>query len=307
MPSGVISATRAAAVAAKLRAAGFKAYFAGGCVRDALLGLEPKDYDVATDARPEQVVALFPRSQAVGAHFGVVVVRTGPDHVEVATFRTDGSYKDGRRPEEVTYSTPEEDAQRRDFTVNGIFQDPATDEVIDFVGGQADLAAKVLRAIGNPAERFREDHLRLMRAVRFAATLGWEIEPATWAAVKAEAPALAKISIERTRDEFIKIMLHPNRVRGLDLLDKSGLLTCIIPEMEAARSCSHPDFLGNHVRTDDHFAPVCTFNLENATLHFKIDLCTRIGGRLNCRFNQRQFLLATVGKLFFIHNVGFHG
>ena len=234
------SRQRAAAVAAKLRAAGFKAYFAGGCVRDALLGLEPKDYDVATEARPEQVVALFPRSQAVGAHFGVVVVRTGPDHVEVATFRTDGSYKDGRRPEEVTYSTPEEDAQRRDFTVNGIFQDPATDEVIDFVGGQADLAAKVLRAIGNPAERFREDHLRLMRAVRFAATLGWEIEPATWAAVKAEAPALAKISIERTRDEFIKIMLHPNRVRGLDLLDKSGLLTCIIPEMEALKGCEQP-------------------------------------------------------------------
>jgi poly(A) polymerase len=234
------SRQRAAAVAAKLRAAGFKAYFAGGCVRDALLGLEPKDYDVATEARPEQVVALFPRSQAVGAHFGVVVVRAGPDHVEVATFRTDGSYKDGRRPEEVTYSTPEEDAQRRDFTVNGIFQDPATDEVIDFVGGQADLAAKVLRAIGNPAERFREDHLRLMRAVRFAATLGWEIEPATWAAVKAEAPALAKISIERTRDEFIKIMLHPNRVRGLDLLDKSGLLTCIIPEMEALKGCEQP-------------------------------------------------------------------
>ena len=234
------SRQRAAAVAAKLRAAGFKAYFAGGCVRDALLGLEPKDYDVATEARPEQVVALFPRSQAVGAHFGVVVVRTGPDHVEVATFRTDGSYKDGRRPEEVTYSTPEEDAQRRDFTVNGIFQDPATDEVIDFVGGQADLAAKVLRAIGNPSERFREDHLRLMRAVRFAATLGWEIEPATWAAVKAEAPALAKISIERTRDEFIKIMLHPNRVRGLDLLDKSGLLTCIIPEMEALKGCEQP-------------------------------------------------------------------
>ena len=212
------SKQRAADIAQQLRHAGFIAYFAGGCVRDALLGQEPHDYDIATDATPEQVQRLFPKSQAVGAHFGVVVVRSGPDHIEVATFRTDGSYKDGRRPEEVTYSTPEEDAQRRDFTVNGIFQDPATDEVIDFVGGQADLAAKVLRAIGNPAERFREDHLRLMRAVRFAATLGWEIEPATWAAVKAEAPALAKISIERTRDEFIKIMLHPNRVRGLDLL-----------------------------------------------------------------------------------------
>ena len=187
--------------------------------------MEPHDYDVATDARPEQVQAIFPKSMAVGAHFGVVVVRTGAEHVEVATFRTDGSYKDGRRPGEVTFSTPEEDAQRRDFTVNGLFYDPATEEVIDFVGGRADLAAKRLRAIGDPAARFREDHLRLMRAVRFATTLGWEIEPVTWAAVKTEAATLAKISIERIRDEFMKIMLHPNRVRGLDLLNESGLLT----------------------------------------------------------------------------------
>ena len=234
------SRQRAAEVAGKLRGAGFRAYFAGGCVRDALLGVEPHDYDVATDARPEQVQKIFPKSMAVGAHFGVVVVRTGAEHVEVATFRTDGSYKDGRRPEEVTYSTPEEDAQRRDFTVNGLFYDPATDKVIDFVGGRADLAAKVLRAIGDPAERFREDHLRLMRAVRFATTLGWEIEPSTWAAVKAEAPTLARISIERIRDEFMKIMLHPNRVRGLDLLDESGLLTHIVPEMEALKGCDQP-------------------------------------------------------------------
>ncbi len=234
------SRQRAADVAAKLRGAGFKAYFAGGCVRDTLLGVEPHDFDIATDARPDQVVALFPRSQAVGAHFGVVVVRAGPDHVEVATFRTDGSYKDGRRPEEVTYSTPEEDAQRRDFTVNGLFQNPATGGVIDFVGGIKDLKAKVLRAIGDPAARFREDHLRLMRAVRFTTTLGWELEPSTWAAVKAEAPSLAKISIERIRDEFMKIMLHPNRVQGLDLLDESGLLTHILPEMEALKGCDQP-------------------------------------------------------------------
>jgi len=234
------SRQRAVDVAAKLRKAGFTAYFAGGCVRDSLLGLEPHDYDVATNARPEQVQALFPKSQAVGAHFGVVVVRSGPDHVEVATFRTDGSYKDGRRPEEVTFSTPEEDAQRRDFTVNGLFLDPATDEVIDFVGGRADLAALRLRAIGTPAARFQEDHLRLMRAVRFATTLGWEIEPLTWAAIKAEAPSLAKISIERIRGEFMKIMLHPNRVRGLDLLDEAGLLIHILPEMEALKGCEQP-------------------------------------------------------------------
>ena len=234
------SRQRAAEVAEKLKAAGFQAYFAGGCVRDALLGVEPQDYDIATDAVPEQVQAIFPKSMAVGAHFGVVVVRTGHEHVEVATFRTDGSYKDGRRPEEVTYSTPEEDAQRRDFPVNGLFYDPATDEVIDFVGGRRDLAAKVLRAIGDPAARFREDHLRLMRAVRFATTLDWEIEPATWAAVQAEAPTLAKISIERIRDEFMKIILHPNRVRGLDLLDESGLLTHILPEMAALKGCDQP-------------------------------------------------------------------
>lgn len=232
--------TEAAAVARTLTQAGFTAYFAGGCVRDFLLGQTPHDYDIATDARPDQVQALFPKSQAVGAHFGVVIVRTKADHVEVATFRTDGSYKDGRRPEAVTYSTPQEDAQRRDFTVNGLFLDPATDEVIDFVGGKKDLESKLLRAIGDPAARFREDHLRLLRAVRFATTLGWEIEPATWAAIQSEAPSLAKISIERIRDEFVRIMLHPNRVRGLDLLDASGLLTHIIPEMEALKGCDQP-------------------------------------------------------------------
>jgi poly(A) polymerase len=234
------SKQRAVEVAGKLRAAGFTAYFAGGCVRDALLGAEPHDYDIATNAIPAQVQAIFPKSQAVGAHFGVVVVRSGPDHIEVATFRTDGSYKDGRRPEVVTFSTPEEDAQRRDFTVNGLFYDPVSDEIIDHVGGQADLEARVLRAIGEPAARFREDHLRLMRAVRFATTLGWEIEPATWAAIKSEAPTLVKISIERIRDEFMKIMLHPNRSRGLDLLDAAGLLPHILPEMEALKGCDQP-------------------------------------------------------------------
>lgn len=234
------SRQRASAVAAKLTEAGFTAYFAGGCVRDALLGADPHDYDIATDAVPDQVMALFPKSITVGAHFGVVVVRTGQEHVEVATFRTDGSYHDGRRPSVVTFSSPQEDAQRRDFTVNGLFLDPATDEVIDFVGGKADLAARTLRAIGDPSARFREDHLRLMRAVRFATTLGWEIDPPTWDAVKAEAPSLAKISIERIRDEFMKIMLHPNRVRGLDLLDESGLLRQILPEMEALKGCDQP-------------------------------------------------------------------
>ncbi|MDB6136211.1 MAG: cca [Verrucomicrobiales bacterium] len=227
-------------VAGRLRAAGFTAYFAGGCVRDALLGQEPHDYDIATSARPEEVQRLFPKSQAVGAHFGVVIVRHGGASFEIATFRTDGQYVDGRRPESVVFSSPEDDAMRRDFTVNGLFLDPETGRIIDFVGGQEDLKNHVLRAIGDPSQRFQEDHLRLMRAVRFSTVLGWEIEPATWAAIKSEAHHLAQISIERIRDEFIRIMLHPNRVRGLDLLDASGLLSHILPEMEALKDCTQP-------------------------------------------------------------------
>lgn len=230
----------AAEVAGRLREAGFTAYFAGGCVRDALLGQEPHDYDIATSARPEEVQRLFPKSQAVGAHFGVIIAQHGGAPFEIATFRTDGQYVDGRRPESVVFSSPEGDAMRRDFTVNGLFQDPETDRIIDFVGGQEDLKNRVLRAIGDPAQRFQEDHLRLMRAVRFATVLGWEIEPATWAAVKSGAHHLARVSIERIREEFIRIMLHPNRVRGLDLLDASGLLPHILPEMEALKDCSQP-------------------------------------------------------------------
>ncbi|RYD37056.1 MAG: HD domain-containing protein [Verrucomicrobiaceae bacterium] len=227
-------------VAKRLRTAGFTAYFAGGCVRDALLGQEPHDYDIATSARPEEVQRLFPKSQAVGAHFGVVIARHGGASFEIATFRTDGQYVDGRRPESVVFSSPEGDAMRRDFTVNGLFLDPETDRIIDFVHGQEDLKNRVLRAIGDPAQRFQEDHLRLMRAVRFATVLGWEIEPATWAAIKSEAHHLAQISIERIREEFVRIMLHPNRVRGLDLLDASGLLPHILPEMEALKDCTQP-------------------------------------------------------------------
>lgn len=230
----------AAEVAGKLRSAGYTAYFAGGCVRDFLLGVEPHDYDIATNALPEQVRMIFPKCPMVGAHFGVALVRHGGAAFEIATFRTDGDYVDGRRPESVDFRGPEEDAQRRDFTVNGLFLDPESGEVIDFVGGQADLKHRVLRAIGDPAQRFREDHLRLLRAVRFAASLGWEIEPVTWAALKSEAHCLPGISMERIREEFVRIMLHPNRVRGLDLLDESGLLFHILPEMEALKGCTQP-------------------------------------------------------------------
>ena len=179
--SAEVSAT---SLAAKLTAAGYTAYFAGGCVRDKLLDVEPKDYDIATSATPKQVLSLFPGSNEVGAHFGVVIVKHDGHHVEIATFRTDGSYRDGRRPESVTFSTPDEDAHRRDFTINGLFENPSTGEIIDHIGGISDIQSRVIRAIGIPADRFQEDALRLLRAVRFSTTLGFPIEPVTLEAIK---------------------------------------------------------------------------------------------------------------------------
>ena len=223
-----------------LRDAGHTVYLAGGAVRDQLLGNEPKDYDLATSATPSEVQALFPKSDAVGAHFGVIIVKGHGEVIEVATFRTDGSYKDGRRPESVEFSSPGEDAQRRDFTINGLFQDPITGEIIDYVGGQADLKAKVLRAIGDPQKRFEEDALRLMRAVRFAVVTGFEIEANTLAALKKCAPLLAKISPERIRDEFSKIMVAADRGRGLDLLADTGLAREFLPELYDLQGCEQP-------------------------------------------------------------------
>ncbi len=224
----------------KLTQAGHTALFAGGCVRDMLLGREPKDYDVATSATPEQVVALFPRSQTVGAHFGVVIVRLNHEHVEVATFRSDGSYSDGRRPDSVTYSTPELDAERRDFTVNGLFYDPLTEKVIDYVGGQNDLRMGLLRAIGVAKDRFEEDRLRMLRAIRFATVLEFDIEHATWESICGLADKIKSVSIERIREEFIKIMLSPNRVRGFDLLVNSGLMAEFLPEILVLQGCEQP-------------------------------------------------------------------
>ncbi len=218
-----------------LQAAGHVALFAGGCVRDELLGLAPADYDVAASATPQDVQALFRRTVAVGAAFGVVEVigpRVEGQHlkVQVATFRSDGAYTDGRRPDAVTFSSPEEDAARRDFTVNGLFSDPLTGEIRDYVGGRADLTAKVLRAIGDPAARFTEDKLRLLRAVRMAARFDLVIESATLAAVKAMASQLTVVSAERIADELRKLLSHPNRARGLTLLHETGLLAVVLPE-----------------------------------------------------------------------------
>lgn len=227
-------------LARQLRQAGHVAYFAGGSVRDKILTQEPKDYDIATSATPAEVLEFFPKANEVGAHFGVIIVRHHGHHVEVATFRTDGSYKDGRRPEVVTFSSPEEDAQRRDFTINGLFEDPESGEVIDFVGGQADLEAGILRAIGDPVARFTEDSLRLLRAIRFATRFGFTIEANTWQAITDHAELLKRISPERIRDEFSRILTCPNRAKGLDLLVESGLIAQFMPEVLALIGCEQP-------------------------------------------------------------------
>jgi poly(A) polymerase len=211
-------------IRATLRNAGHQALLAGGCVRDLLLGREPIDYDVATDATPDQVMQLFPDSVAVGAQFGVVQVWREDRKVEVATFRADTSYSDGRHPDSVIYTqSPREDVQRRDFTINGLLMRPETGEVLDFVGGQQDLRAGVIRAIGQPDQRFSEDRLRLMRAVRFAARFHFAIEPETSAAIWRHANKIRSVSAERLRDELTKILTEGAARRGFELLDETGL------------------------------------------------------------------------------------
>ena len=214
----------ALAVLSRLRDAGHVAYFAGGCVRDLLMGQSPKDYDVATDAPPGRVRELFSNTQAVGAAFGVILVRQRKSMIEVATFRTDGSYTDGRRPDSVQFTTAEHDAQRRDFTINGLFLDPIEDRIIDYVGGQADLAAKVIRAIGDPAQRFAEDYLRILRAVRFAARFEFTIEPATANAIRAQAKNITQVSPERIADELRRMLTAPSRAKAWQLLQALELL-----------------------------------------------------------------------------------
>src|SRR3977135_1776654 len=227
-------------VAARLREDGHIAYFAGGCVRDMVRGLAPKDYDIATDARPEVVQKLFQRTYAVGAHFGVIIVLENGFQFEVATFRSDEAYIDGRHPISVRFSSPEEDAKRRDFTINGMFFDPIAEKVIDFVDGRADLKAKLVRAIGDPRQRFTEDRLRMLRAVRFATVLDYKIDNHTWDALVANAGSINQISAERIRDELVRIFTSPNRARGWDLLDASGLMPAVLPELEAMKGCEQP-------------------------------------------------------------------
>jgi len=240
-------------VVRELRRHGFQSYLAGGCVRDMVLRLEPTDYDVTTDATPTEVMRIFPETYAVGAQFGVVLVPvpsdgrefdpSGPPHpIEVATFRSDGLYTDGRHPDKVQYSkSPEEDVQRRDFTINGLLMDPLDGErVLDFVGGRADLAAGIVRAIGDPERRFQEDKLRMLRGVRFAARFRYAIDPLTFDAMQKLAPGIHQVSRERVRDELNKMLTEGHARRAFELLDESGLLKEVLPEITRMHGVEQP-------------------------------------------------------------------
>ena len=248
---------RAAEIVSTLRKQGHQAYLAGGCVRDLLLSRKPADYDVATDATPQQVMQIFPQTYAVGEQFGVVRVpqseasgATGgaarpsePSEraVEVATFRSDAGYSDGRHPDEVRFTKdPREDVQRRDFTINGMMLDPTTNEVLDFVGGRDDLKAGIIRAIGDPQRRFTEDKLRMLRAVRFAARFDYKIDPATMAAIQKLAPKIHQVSCERVREELTKMLTEGQARRAFELLDSSGLLREVLPEIAAMKGVEQP-------------------------------------------------------------------
>jgi tRNA nucleotidyltransferase/poly(A) polymerase len=235
----------------RLREAGYQAYFVGGCVRDILLGREPADFDVSTDATPDQVQQLFPRTLAVGAQFGVIIVMQDPGaedpaaeapaQVEVATFRSDVGYSDGRHPDHVVYSkTPQEDVSRRDFTINALLLDPETDEVLDFVGGRVDLSAGIIRAIGRPEERFREDKLRMIRAVRFAARFRYAIHAATFSAIAKLAHDISQVSPERVREELTKSLTEGAAHRGFELLDETRLLPELLPEIAQMKGVEQP-------------------------------------------------------------------
>src|SRR5438132_5669352 len=237
----VTSCAMAISVCDTLRRNGYQALLVGGCVRDLLLGREPADYDVTTDATPEQVVKLFPESVAVGAQFGVILIPRDGRKVEVATFRSDVGYSDGRHPDRVVYSmTPREDVQRRDFTINGLLMRHHTGEVLDYVGGQADLQAKIIRAIGEPERRFREDKLRMMRAVRFAARFGFEIEAETFRAIRRQVAEIHQVSPERLRDELTKMLTEGAARQAFELLDETWLLQQVLPEIGAMKGVEQP-------------------------------------------------------------------
>jgi poly(A) polymerase len=225
----------------RLRQAGYLAYWVGGCVRDLIMGHQPTDYDIATSATPDDIVQLFPRSLTVGAQFGVVIVPQGDHFYEVATFRSEGAYSDGRRPDRVTFTAdPRQDVERRDFTINGLLYDPLEDTVLDYVGGQSDIQSRLLRTIGSPERRFLEDKLRLVRAVRFAARFNFRLENSTREAIHELAERISLVSPERIRDELIKLLTHGYAARGISLMDSCGLLQFILPEVTRLHGVAQP-------------------------------------------------------------------
>ncbi len=215
----------------ELRRRGHEAYLVGGCVRDMVMQLEPADYDIATSARPEDVIRIFPRTESIGAQFGVVLVIHRGHPFEVATFRSDEAYIDGRRPSGVVFTDAKQDVLRRDFTINGLLFDPIDGHVIDYVDGQADIRARIVRAIGDPHARFEEDKLRILRAIRFGTRLGFTIEQGTWDAVLTMAPRIHQVSQERIRDEITRILTEGQAARGFRMLEESGLRTQVLPEL----------------------------------------------------------------------------
>ena len=224
----------------RLKRAKAEAFLVGGCVRDLIMERSPKDFDVATSARPDQVSKLFARTIPIGVQFGVLLVLEKGFSYEVATFRTDLGYKDGRHPEGVRFSTPRQDALRRDFTINGLFYDPLKRQVIDYVDGRKDIKKRLIRAIGDPARRFEEDRLRMLRAVRFAVNLGFQLDPGLLSAIQRSAREVTRVSAERIRDELIKLFTGPHPARGLELLDESGLLSVLMPEVDRMKGVAQP-------------------------------------------------------------------
>ena len=230
----------ATSIVKRLRRAGYEAYFAGGCVRDIVMGQRPHDYDITTSARPDEVRRLFARTYAVGAQFGVIIVVEDDRHFEVATFRTEGPYSDGRRPDRVTFCSACDDVKRRDFTINGLLYDPVERRVIDHVGGHRDIAASIVRTIGDPKRRFAEDKLRMLRAVRFAARFDFAVARGTFNAIRACAAEITKVSWERIGDELTKVFTGAQRGRGLQLLKDTGLLAHVLPEVDRMDGVPQP-------------------------------------------------------------------
>lgn len=279
----------------RLRSNGFEALLAGGCVRDMLLGRRAKDYDVATNAQPKEVTDLFKRTLNVGAKFGVIIVLIENQQVEVATFRTETDYVDGRHPGSVKFTTAAEDASRRDFTINGMFYDPLIKEVIDYINGQADLRAKIVRTIGRPAERFSEDYLRMLRAVRFSTQLSFTIEPLTWSAICTNSSNIAQTSGERISIELEGILINPNRSAGASTLFNSGLAEVIFPGLFSKNRKIAVEVLGQ-LREKVDFPLALAGLFAGCETDFAIDMC-RVLKLSRSQTKHIKFLLANRGKL----------